>query len=288
MALKLSIQYNLPENLMQKCAEISGMELTTDPENADAVLFLHSVKYGPNTHLFQSISAGYDHLSRDDFPKGSTLLCNAGGFNEPVAETVFALILSHTREICAHNTDYHKVEFKRREVLSLYGRTIGIVGYGGIGRKVAEIARVFGMNVIAYTTHPGNESNVKYVKSIREVFENSYIAVLALPLKDETRNVISADLLDVFSGSMIVNIARAEIVHKESMIAFLTSNRDKFYLTDVWWNEPDIEGPIPENAVITPHIGGMGKDFLPVVIDRACTNLRNHVEGRQSHVAFRT
>ncbi len=286
--MKLSIQYKIPQHIMERCSKLSGMEITDDPREADAVIFGRNPEYGPNTRLFQCLYAGTDHIDRSEIPGGSVLLSNAGAYSEPVAETVFGLILSQTKWICAHNNDYHNVKFRRRDVSTIYGKTMGIIGYGGIGKKVSQLSHAFGMNVIAYTTHPPKGGNAEFASSPQTVFEKSDMVVLSMPLKPETAGMIGDDLLSRFRGSMIVNIARAGVVDRESMLNFLSRNPDRYYLTDVWWNEPDIAGPIPENAVITPHIGGMGREFLPVAVDRACENLRNYVEGRNSNIVYRT
>lgn len=262
------------------------MEITDDPEQADAVIFGRNFRRGPNTRIFQCLYAGTDHLDENDFPEGSTVLSNAGAYSEPVAETVFALILSHIKEVCAHNADYHNIRFNRRDVTTLYGKTLGIVGFGGIGKKVAEVARSFGMKIMAFTTHPGNSESVKFVDSMQEVFENSFAVVLSMPLKEETRNSVDRELLQSFHGSMIVNIARSDVVDRDSMLEYLDSHPDVYFLTDVWWNEPDISGPVPENAIVTPHIGGIGKEFLQVALERACINLQKFVKGRKATVAF--
>lgn len=285
--MKLSIQYRVPEHLFPRCSELSGMEITNDPEEADAIIFGRGFTSGPDTRIFQCLYAGTDHLNEEDFPAGSIVLSNAGAYSEPVAETVFALILSHIKEVCSHNADYHNIQFNRRDVSTIYGKTLGIIGFGGIGRKVAEVARSFGMKVVAFTTHPDNSDDVEFMDSMQEVFAGSYAVVLSMPLKDATRNVIDRKMLESFRGSMIVNIARAEVVDRESMLEYLGRHPDVYFLTDVWWNEPDISGPVPENAIITPHIGGMGKEFLPVALERACINLRNYVEGRKYTTAFR-
>ena len=63
--------------------------------------------------------------------------------------------------------------------------------------------------------------------------------------------------LSIFSGKYIINVARANIVKEGDMRSFLKNNPDKFYLSDVWWNEPEINMPVPHNVILTPHVAGI-------------------------------
>lgn len=286
MAMKLSVQYDLGDDLLQVCSRMTGMEITNSPSEADAVLFGRDAEYGPSTKVFQCLFAGSDHLSSDSFPANSVVLSNAGAYSEPVAETVFGLILSASKKICFHNSDFHQLKYKRRSVRTLYGKSIGILGFGGIGKKVAEIASAFSMNVYSYTTHPVATEKVTFLESPKALFEKCSVVVISTPLNDRTRGFVNKDLLSVFSGLMIVNIARADIVDRNDMLDFLDRNPSRYFLTDVWWNEPDISGPIPDNCLVTPHIGGMGREFLQTAVERACANLKNYVDGNPHNVIY--
>lgn len=282
--MKLSFQYSVPDRVLQKCSEITGMEIVSDPRDSDAVIFGRDPKFGPDTRMFQCLFAGTDHISVDSLPRGSVLLSNAGAYSEPVAETVFALILARIKQVCEHNSDFHNVKFNRRSVTSLYGKSMGIIGYGGIGRKVAHIARSMDMSIYVTSGHKVIDEGVTYLDSLLEIFQKSYIVVISVPLKSETEGFINKSLLDNFTGSMIVNIARADIVDRSDMLDFLSRNPEKYFLTDVWWDEPNISGPVPDNCIVTPHIGGMGKDALIVAAERACMNLKSYLDGKPRNV----
>lgn len=288
MTGKLFVQYNLPDDMKELCKQITGLELTENVEESEYSIIMREPRYGSRTRVFQTLSSGVNHLNRDEFPASSTVLNNAGGFDEPVTETVFALILTHIKDVSKQNEDMHNIKFNRGNIGVLYGKTMGILGFGGIGKMVARVAGAFGMNVVAYTPHPKDTENVEFLKSPEELFQRSSALVISCPLTEETRNLVDSSLLGKFKGSMIVNIARAEVVNRDDMLDFLEKNRDIYYLSDVWWNEPDISAPIPDNVVVTPHIGGLGLDFRPVFIERACRNLRNYIEGKPCHIAFRT
>ena len=286
--MKFSIDLDLPDDLKEECIEITGLEYVSEPDQAEAVIFRRDPGKWRNARIFQSMSAGNDRFFPEMFPKGSVLLSNAGGYNEPVAETVFALILSHLKEICKHNEEFHRKKFTRLEVSILYGKTMGILGYGGIGKKVGVIANSMDMHVLAYSRSRKSDHVTEFAESPDDLMRGSDIVVISVPLTSETRSMVNRKLLDQFRGNIIVNVARGDIVKKEDMLSYLRENPDKFYLTDVWWNEPVIADDVPDNCIATPHIAGMGSEFEPVYLKRAATSLRNYLDGSLEHVVFRT
>lgn len=286
--MRFSIDLDIPNELRKECIEITGLEYVSDPDKAEAVIFRRNPGKWKNARIFQSLSAGNDRFSPDMFPKGSVLLSNAGGYNEPVAETAFALILSHAKKICQHNQEFHRKKFNRMEVDTLYGKTIGILGYGGIGRKIGLIASAMDMHVLAYSRSRRSDKIAEFAQSPEDIMKRSNIVVISVPLTPETTSMVNRRLLDLFGGSMIVNIARGDIVNREDMLSYLRRNPDKFYLTDVWWNEPTIVDDVPDNCIATPHIAGMGSDFEPVYVKRAAKSLRDYLNGSREHVVFTT
>ena len=256
--MKFYFDFEADDSLKEKCSEITGMSFTPDLNDADAVFFRSKPLIGAKTKILQRLFAGTDDMDLAQIPPGITVLSNAGGYNEPVSETVFALLLAHYKRICKHNSDMHSGQYKKLEVDTLYGKSMGIFGFGGIGRQVAITAAAFGMHVSAYSRNKTSLGGVKWVESLESLAESSDILVISTPLSDETLGIINAPVLKKFRGQCIVNIARPDIVDEKSMLDFLSEHKDKFYLTDVWWNEPDIKVKPPENCIVTPHIGGMG------------------------------
>ncbi len=110
------------------------------------------------------------------------------------------------------------------------------------------------------------------------------MVIIALPLTTATRNYVDRKLLQKFRGNIIVNIARADIVSKGDMIAFLKENPGVMFLSDVWWNEPNVELPLPENSVITPHVAGISQESMTTALMRACGNVKKYLEGKPEHV----
>ena len=282
--MKFYFAFDSDESARQMCAEITGMSYAHDLNEADVVFFGPRPQVGKNTKILQRLYAGTDDLDLSGIPSGITVLSNAGGYNEPVAETVFALLLAHFKKICRHNSDMHAGIYKKLGVETLFGKTIGIYGFGGIGQQVAKIASIMGMHVNAYSRHKTSFPEITWHESLEKLAESVDILVICTPLSQETRGSINASVLDRFRGQCIVNIARANIVDQASMLSFLSKNSDKFYLSDVWWDEPNIKVNPPENCIVTPHIAGNGGEYRNEAFARAFRNVKSFIDGNRHNV----
>ena len=148
-----------------------------------------------------------------------------------------------------------------RPGFDLNGKTLGLVGLGGIGKRAAVMAKAFGMDVIAWTAHPDAareiETGVRF-KSLESVFESSDIVSLHLSLTPETEGLITTDLLArMKQGALLINTARGEVIDEAALIDALQSGRISAGL-DVFHQEPlPTNHPFRqlENVIITPHVG---------------------------------
>lgn len=279
--MKATILHNVSPDVVEKCSAITGIEVTLQkPDDADIQIVL--AKFIPTDKLkvIQTTSAGVDHLEFSRLPDGVELFSNAGTFSDPVAEHAFAMILSHEKKICHFFSETRKGNYRKESVGTLSGRTLGILGHGGIGRSCARLAKAFGMNVNAFTRSPREDPNVdRFLSTAEELVSNCEILLLALPKTKATLGIVNSELLGRFNGDIIVNMARSDIVAENDLKAFLKRNPEKVYLSDVWWNEPEVKFPLPENAFLTPHVGGISKESAENAILKACTNVRRYLDG---------
>ncbi len=282
--MKFYFAFDSDESIRVMCAEITGMTYAHNLDEADVVFFGPKPQIGKKTRILQRLYAGTDDLDLSGIPPGITVLSNAGGYNEPVAETVFALLLAHYKKVCRHNSDMHAGTYKKLGVETLFGKTIGIYGFGGIGQQVAKIASVMGMRVSAYSRSRRSFPGLAWQDSLEKLAETVDILVICTPLSPETKGIINTSILNRFKGQCIVNIARANIVDQDSMLSFLSMNSDKFYLTDVWWDEPNIKVIPPENCVVTPHIGGNGGEYRNEAFARAFRSVKSFLEGNRHNI----
>lgn len=284
--MKATILREVSPEIIEKCSRITGLEVTKNhADDADIQIILEKFVPTERLKMVQTVSAGVDHL---DFSRlnGNIVLCsNAGAFSDPVAEHAFAMILAHVKKIFQFTEETKNGVYKKDRVGTLSGKTLGILGHGGIGRSSARIAKALGMTVLAYTRTVKEDENVdSFLNSEKELVEKSDILFIALPLTQITAKKVNRDFLSVFRGSMIVNMARADVVEEKDMLDYLANHKDVWYLSDVWWNEPDVNFPIPDNALLTPHVGGLSKESVDEAFLRACANVKKYVEGKPEHI----
>lgn len=287
--MKLGIYFDVTKEVADRCSEVTGLPVEIKPDHPTEIeLIQKDFMLGPETKLIQTITAGVDHVKISEIPNTVTFCSNADAFSDPVAEHAFALILSHIRKICTFDSMTKDGKWKKLPVSSLKHRTLGILGYGGIGRSCARLGKAFGMKVLALTRTPGEGTNVdKFVNTPDEIFMESDVVIIGLPLTKETRGYVGSELLSIFRGVIIVNVARSDIVDKASMLDFLEKNPEKEYLSDVWWEEPKIDGNIPENAVLTPHVAGLSPDLVEEALIHACQNIRKYLDGNPGNLVKR-
>ncbi len=190
---------------------------------------------------------------------------NCPGVNQiSVAEHVFALLLTFFRNVHHEYNHTRSGNWVRLTGTELYGKTIGIIGLGAIGKEVAKRAYCFGMNVMVHDKYPDMEFILKFkmfnTPDISEIYSKSDIISLHVPLLPETENMINGDIISncLKKGVVIVNTARGKLVNLDGLKKGLLNGIIKGYLADVL----DVE-PMPENyalkdfdnVIITPHIG---------------------------------
>lgn len=288
--MKVSIMREIDSRILKKCSEITGCEVASmDPSGADVQVIYRKFEILPELKMIQTISAGVDHIDFSSVPKSVLVCSNAGAFADPVAEHAFSLLLSVKKRILDFEDQQKRGIYQKLPVSSLIGKTLGIFGYGGIGKSAARIGKALQMRTIAYSrTRAADENLDRFVDSPEIMFSQSDIVLLAMPLNSTTRGVVDSSLLSKFSGDTIINVARAGVVKRDDMIKYLEENREKMYLTDVWWGEPDVKFPIPSNVILTPHVGGINRDLEEAAVYRACQNVRLYLEGKKvAHVVMR-
>ncbi len=184
-----------------------------------------------------------------------------------VAEQAMALMLALPNHLVeAHNGmaegKWLKKQLKRTE---LFGKTLGLIGCGRIGREVAKRARAFGMTVIAYDLVPIDSPDIDQVESLDDLLARADYISIHTPLTDSTRGMIDAAMISKMKdGVRIVNTARGAIVVQEDMVEALRSGKVAGFATDVWYSDPPETNPfigVP-NVLMTPHLGASTKENL--------------------------
>ncbi len=273
-----------------------------DPEGIDVVLFSlgvtkHPPAMGPLMSLFdapglrwlQGPGAGIDHPIWQKLLDRGVRLTNASGIHgEPIAQYVFAYVLYWERNLARHLAQQRERRWEIIRSGDLTGKTLGIVGYGGIGRAAGRIARAFGMRVIGTRrTEVEDEILDRFVPrdALLELVEAADYLLLCMPLSDETRGMIGArELAAMRPDAVLVNVARGGVVDEPALVRALESRAIRGATLDVFATEPlPNDSPLwsLENCVVTPHDAGyspLGDDRLGALF---LENLRCFVRGER-------
>ncbi len=209
-----------------------------------------------NVKLLQTLSAGVDYIRFSSIPETITVCSNAGAYSEPVAEHAFALIMSLAKNIKANEAMMRQGIFDNKaRSLELEGATLGVFGFGGIGREVANIGKALGMRIFAVSRNKPQEEDVDFFRTpdgIDDMLQTSDVVVIASPLTKQTRSLFSKSKLEIMKkDAVLVNVARGQIIVENDLYEHLKENPGFRAGIDTWWNEP------AESSKFTP-----GHDFL--------------------------
>lgn len=210
--------------------------------------------------------AGYDNVDIDACTQRGIWVANAAGVNaQAVAEHVMALMLSYYKNIpyldrfMKSRTDEKQLNYTGNE---LNGKTIGIIGFGAVGKKVAEFCRVFGMNVLAHARHAvvPPDSFVKMTDFDHLVSVSDIVTVHA-SLNPQTKQLIDKGVFKKMKNTaLFINTARGGVVNENDLIAALKEKEISGACLDVFASEPlpmDSELRDLSNVILTPHTAGM-------------------------------
>jgi D-3-phosphoglycerate dehydrogenase len=174
----------------------------------------------------------------------------------------------------------------------LQGKTLGIWGYGKIGRMVAGYGQAFGMNVMVWGSEPARQRAVDdgyaAAPGCAEFFAAADVLSLHLRLTDATRGIVKHDALSQMKPTaLLVNTSRAELIEEGALVSSLNRGRPGMAAVDVFESEPILQGhPLLrlENAVCTPHIGYVEQDSYETYFSTAFDNVVNFVNGEPTNI----
>ncbi len=225
--------------------------------------------------------------------QGVTVTNTPGYANETVAEHTFGLILASARQITRLDRDTRQGGWnKGLPAFDLKGKTLGLIGLGGIGTRTAHLARAFGMRVIAWTRNPSPERAVSAgveFKELDEVLSESDVLSLHLALTSDTENMLDGQRLSKLKrGVVLINSARAEVIVEKAIISALEYGAIGASGLDVFHEEPlPTDHPLRnlDNVVITPHTGFNTPDATTAIMDIAIENMTAYFNGKPINVA---
>ena len=259
----------------------------------------NTLKLAKNLKYIGLFATGYNNIDIDYCSKHGITVCNAGSYStNAVAQHTFALILEHFNNTANYNKYVQDGLWKRSKTFSpfvyplaeLAGKTIGIVGFGNIGRAVAKIANAFEMNVIAYNRTAKNAENVEFV-SFDELLERSDIVSVHCPLNSESEDMFDETAFaKMKKGAVFVNTARGGVMVERDLYDALESEHLGGAMIDTLRVEPMEENCIlmgAKNCIMTPHIAWAPVETRRRLMGIVADNVKNFIKGAPSNVVNR-
>lgn len=217
----------------------------------------------PRLKLIQT-GAGFDNVNLEDCTKYGIQVCNASGVNaNAVAEHVMAFILCWYKNI-NYLDSYLKSHLDERDLnyngAELSEKTIGIIGLGNVGKKVAEYCNAFHMKVLGYNHKPFDIAGVQQ-KDLDGLYQESDIVSIHIPLNESTRHMIDYHVFKKMkSDAVLINTSRGAVINQEQLTLALMQGSIGGACLDVYEDEPlDMDNPLRDlkNVILTPHTAGL-------------------------------
>ncbi|MCH4175833.1 MAG: NAD(P)-binding domain-containing protein [Bifidobacterium sp.] len=219
-------------------------------------------------------------------------VCNIEHYGDSaVAEHTVALMFELARRAGYLDQQLHEGKWVEMEGIELNGKALGLIGFGGIGKAVARIARGLGMRITVCSRHEDratlDELGASWTSSIDEVMESSDVISLHLALNEQTKGMVTSEqLAKIHSGAMLINTARAELIEQGALAQRLNEG-DVLAGLDVFDEEPmNMEDPLLSmpNVVLTPHVAWFTKEAVVNVIDQCFEGISAFYRGEQYNV----
>lgn len=252
----------------------------------------------PNLKYIGVTATGFDTIDLEAAKELGVRVTNVSGYStDAVAQHVFALLFDITNRVAMHNKQVQNGEwsaakdftFRSAPLVTLKGKTMGLLGYGDIGSQVATIAQAFGMKVIAHRNSPEKHAD-KHVplKSIEALFSESDVLSLHAPMSDATKEIVNKEnLARMKKSAYLINTARGGLINEQDLADALKAKQIAGAGLDVLTSEPPkADNPLIglNNCVITPHIAWSFLDARVRLIQLVAENLEAFQNGEERNV----
>jgi phosphoglycerate dehydrogenase-like enzyme len=237
----------------------------------------------------QSSAAGLDHCLTPAVVDSDIAVTSASGlFADQVAEQTLALLLGLLRNLPASWRQQEARTFVRHDTRDLHGATVGIVGFGGNGRRLARVLASLGTRIVATDLFPVDMPDgvdaLWPADRLNDLLSRADVVVLCVPLTERTRGMIDAAALGRMKpGAVLINVARGAVVVESDLVDALESGHlggagldvteiEPLPASSTLWSRPDV--------MITPHLGAQSARRVDDTVDFFCENMRRRLDGR--------
>ena len=248
----------------------------------------------PNLKVVSAGGVGFDHIDLGAAGKHGVVVANCAGCNNhAVSELAFGMMLNLARKIGlndkAMRSEGWVTSGDLRDGGELWGKTLGVVGLGRVGKSSALLGKAFGMKVLAndisWDITFANQNGISYVP-LDVLLQQSDIITMHVPLTEFTHEMIDERAIDHMKPSAIlINTARGPVVKEAALVSALSAGRIAAAGLDVFRVEPHPDNPYFEfdNVILTPHIGGSTREAFDRSLYLAMTNVCNVLNGMPAH-----
>ena len=248
----------------------------------------------PELRFIGLTATGTDNVNLEAAQRHGVAVCNIRAYcNQSVAEHVFACLLNLTHSIAQYVRDVRAGEWQKSDdfcllthpVRELSAMTLGIVGYGELGKTVAKFGASLGMDVIV-SARPGASDAETGRVLFDELLQRADVISLHCPLNDETRNLFSRDeFARMKGGAILINTARGGLIDSQALVDALHSGEITAAAVDVLPKEPPVQGDplldyVGDNLILTPHIAWASNEARQAAIDELAENIAAFLQGR--------
>ena len=248
----------------------------------------------PNLKLICVLATGYNVIDCRAAAARGIPVCNVPGYGtDAVAQFTFALLLELCHQVGLHSDSVHAGDWSacpdfcywKTPQMELAGKTMGIIGYGAIGQAVANIARAFGMNILAYSrTHRPEHTYV----DLDTLLANSDIVSLHCPLFPENTGMINSETIaKMKDGSILLNTARGALIDEAAVAQALKNGKLRGMAADVVCSEPiPTTSPLltAPNCILTPHMAWAPIESRQRILDATVESIHAFLNGKPQNV----
>jgi glycerate dehydrogenase len=290
---KLTIHdFTKPNELLERLHDTDILIVNKTPISAATIAALPRLKY------IGVLATGYNNIDVNAAKERKIPVCNVVGYgSKNVAQHVFSLILELKNQVGRHNLSVQAGDWGKQPhfcytlspITELAGKTLGIYGFGSIGREIAKIGRAFGMKIIVNrrNTEGGKIRGITYV-SPEELLKKNDILTLNASMSAENQGFINAKTLKMMKPTtLLINTARGGLVVEPDLKQALENGTIAGAGLDVLSVEPPTEGSIllgVKNCIITPHIAWASFEARQRLMVLAVKNLKSFLEGSPINV----
>lgn len=258
-----------------------------------------TIKSCTNLKYIGVLATGFNLIDLEAAKRRNIIVSNIPSYGTAaVSQFVFALLLEIAHHVGHHSQEVFRGKWSQHKdwtfwdypLIELQGKTMGIIGYGRIGKTTGKIAQAFGMRVLAHDSHPElnlENNNMTFVE-LDELYSQSDVVVLHCPLTDSTKGIINkTSILKMKDGVIIINNSRGGLIIEKDLYHGLESGKIYAAGLDVVSTEPISEdNPLlrAKNCFITPHISWAPKESRQRLMDIAVDNLKAFLRGQPINV----